>query len=208
MSSIPDDKVLMKEIRQHIHDLALEYGQDGVSYILVKDKLIDKYVPRATSRISISKTKTHTNDRYGRDKVRGFKSKIYKEIEFYIEAVTEPMTAPPRPPPQVLRSARQSQRRRRRHSTIVKSKVMSPTFVQRTHRRTKTDGDVYRHRVDSQALSSLRHFESDSAHNERQMLKKESSSLMMYREQSKRDSVTISNLSISSDEGSSAMYVM
>ena len=44
MSSIPDDKVLMKEIRQHIHELALEYGRDGVSYILVKDKLIDKYV--------------------------------------------------------------------------------------------------------------------------------------------------------------------
>ena len=103
----------------------------------------------------------HTDDRYGRDKVRDFKSKIYKEIDFYIEAVTEPMTAPPRPPPQVLRSARQSQRRRRRYS-IVKSKAISPTFVKRTHRRTKTDGDVYRHRVDSQALSSLRHFESDS----------------------------------------------
>ena len=140
--------------------------------------------------------------------MRDFKSKIYKEIDFYIEAVTEPMTAPPRPPPQVLRSARQSQRRRRRHSTIVKSKVISPTFAKRTHRRTKTDGDVCSHRIESQALTDFRHFESDSAHNEREMIKKESSSLMLYREQSKRESVTISNFSIGSDEESGAMYVM
>ena len=60
MTSVPDDKVLMKEIRQHIHDLALEYGQDGVSYILVKDKLIDKYVPRATSRIDFENENTRT----------------------------------------------------------------------------------------------------------------------------------------------------
>jgi len=43
-ASMPEDKALLKEIRQHIHELALEYGRDGVSYILVKDKLIDKYV--------------------------------------------------------------------------------------------------------------------------------------------------------------------
>ena len=39
-----DDEMLMKEIREHINDIASEFGQDGVSYILVKDKLVDKYV--------------------------------------------------------------------------------------------------------------------------------------------------------------------
>ena len=39
-----DDEMLMKEIREHINDIASEFGQDGVSYILVKDELEDKYV--------------------------------------------------------------------------------------------------------------------------------------------------------------------
>jgi hypothetical protein len=43
-STSPGMIISEKEIRRHIEEIAVKYGSDGVSYILVKDKLVSAYV--------------------------------------------------------------------------------------------------------------------------------------------------------------------
>ena len=144
-------------------------------------------------------------NRYGRDMVRDIKSIIRREIEFYVESSTQPPGAPPRPPPTVIRSARKSQQRRRRNTTSAKSGAISPFKNTRAHRRIKTDGDVLLQ--EDIALTKIRRFESEKEYS---MHKKESSSLMLYREQSKRTSLmlhTVDFSSLESEEDGESMYV-
>ena len=73
-----EKKELIGIIRKYVHDIASQYGDDGVSYILVKDRLIQ----------------TH-----GSELVREFKYLIQREIEHYIDSSQRPpITSCPHPP--------------------------------------------------------------------------------------------------------------